>query len=138
MPKKHFTIEEANKEIPKIRKILEKAKSLGKAIEELSSIKISFTDESEYSNYSDTLTKLNKEFHKLSYDFYAELEKLDKIGCLLKDLKIGLIDFYCRFEGRDIFLCWKLGEEKISNWHETDSGFDGRQRIVDLEELAKF
>ena len=137
MPKKYFTIEEANREIQRIRKILEKSKSLGKAVDELSSIKIYLADESEYSNYSETLTKLNKEFHKLSYEFYSELEKLDKIGCLLKDMDSGLIDFYCRFEGRDIFLCWKIGEDRIRHWHEVDAGFEGRQMIVDLEELAQ-
>ncbi|MBI2660960.1 DUF2203 domain-containing protein [Candidatus Woesearchaeota archaeon] len=135
MPKKYFTIDDANREIPKIRIIIAKLKSLNKAISGLSSIKVSFTDEEEYSNYSGTLTKLNREFHKLSFDFYSELEKLDKIGCILKDLETGLIDFYCRFEGRDIFLCWKMGENRISHWHEVDSGFSGRQRIVDLEEL---
>lgn len=135
MPKKYFTIDEANREIPGIKNIVAKLRELNKAISGLSSIKVSFANQEEYSNYSGTLTKLNKEFHKLSFDFYSELEKLDRIGCILKDIETGLIDFYCRFEGRDIFLCWKSGEQKIGHWHEVDSGFSGRQRIVDFEEL---
>ena len=56
-------------------------------------------------------------------------EELDKVGCELKDCEEGLIDFPGRIEGREISLCWKLGEEKVAHWHEPDSGFAGRQPI---------
>jgi len=28
-----------------------------------------------------------------------------------------------------VFLCWRLGEDRISHWHEIDTGFSGRQPI---------
>ena len=50
-------------------------------------------------------------------------------GCQLKDLESGLIDFPTVWEGREVFLCWKLGEQEVSFWHEIDAGFTGRQPL---------
>ena len=136
MAKKYFTIENAQKQIPRIKKSLSKLQNLKKAIEAIQSIKID-PSEIEFNEFTETNTKLNKEFHKLSYEFYKELEQLENIGCLLKDLERGLIDFYYRFEGRDIFLCWKLGDGDIKAWHEIDAGFAGRNKIFNLEQYKK-
>jgi hypothetical protein len=58
-------------------------------------------------------------------------EKIEQIGVLIKDLDIGLIDFLTRYQGREVCLCWKLGEERIRFWHGTDEGFAGRKLIDD-------
>jgi hypothetical protein len=58
-------------------------------------------------------------------------EKIEQIGVLVKDLDIGLIDFLTRYQGREVCLCWKLGEERIRFWHGTDEGFAGRKPIDD-------
>ena len=50
-------------------------------------------------------------------------------GVLLKDLDEGLVDFPCQVEGREIYLCWKMGEPSIGFWHNTDEGFAGRKPI---------
>ena len=134
MAKKYFTVDTAQKQIPKIKKSILKLQNLKKAIDAVASVRID-PQEVGFEEFLETNTKLNKDYHKLSYDFYKELEKLEKIGCLLKDLEQGLIDFYCKFEGSDIFLCWKLGEEKIKAWHEVDDGFAGRKPIIDLIQL---
>lgn len=128
--KKYFTIDKAEILIPKIEKILKMAIRLDKALDLLSSIEIEVYDD-DYNNLR-RVTKLNKQFHKLSYEFYANIEKLENMGCVIKDLDIGIIDFYSRFEGREIFLCWKLGEKQLKFWHEVDSGYTGRKPILDL------
>ena len=132
MSKKYFTMESAQKQLPKIKKSLLKLQNLKKAINAILSVRIN-PREIGYEEFLETNTKLNKEYHKLSYEFYKELENLEKTGCLLKDLELGLVDFYYRFEGRDVFLCWKLGEDKIMTWHEIGAGFPGRKLIIDLE-----
>jgi hypothetical protein len=58
-------------------------------------------------------------------------EKIEQMGVLIKDLDIGLIDFLTRYQGREVCLCWKLGEESIRFWHGTDEGFAGRKPIDD-------
>ena len=62
------------------------------------------------------------------------VDELSEVGCDLKDYQTGLIDFIGRHQGRDICLCWKLGEERINFWHELDAGYRGRQPVAELEE----
>ena len=57
------------------------------------------------------------------------LQELVAVGCVFKGFDAGLVDFYSLREDRPIFLCWKLGEERITHWHEIDAGFSGRQPI---------
>ena len=57
------------------------------------------------------------------------LEQLDAIGCELKDLDQGLLDFRSERDGRVVYLCWRAGEDDIAYWHDLDSGFAGRQPL---------
>jgi len=59
----------------------------------------------------------------------AAIEKIQEYGCVIKDLDIGLIDFPTLFHGREVYLCWRLGESGIRYWHGTDEGFAGRKQI---------
>jgi len=56
-------------------------------------------------------------------------ERMNTWGVQIKDLDIGLIDFLTRYHGREVCLCWKLGEDKIRFWHGTEDGFAGRKPI---------
>ena len=56
-------------------------------------------------------------------------EQINELGCELKDIDQGLIDFRTEVDGREVYLCWKLGEERIEWWHELDTGFAGRQPL---------
>lgn len=51
-------------------------------------------------------------------------------GALLKDINIGLVDFPALREDREIYLCWKYGEEDIQFWHEIDAGYAGRRPLL--------
>ena len=57
------------------------------------------------------------------------LERVEQAGALVKDLDIGLIDFLTLYRGREVCLCWKLGEDRIAFWHSTEEGFRGRREI---------
>jgi hypothetical protein len=57
------------------------------------------------------------------------LEEIQGLGCVVKDLDIGLVDFPTEFRGKDVYLCWKLGEPAIGFWHGVDEGFRGRKAI---------
>jgi hypothetical protein len=56
-------------------------------------------------------------------------ENFEEIGCVVKDLDIGLIDFPALYRGKEVYLCWRLGEPDIDFWHPTDEGFAGRRPI---------
>ena len=57
------------------------------------------------------------------------IEQFQELGCLIKDLDTGLVDFPTTFRGEEVYLCWKLGETAIEFWHGVDEGFQGRKAI---------
>lgn len=61
--------------------------------------------------------------------FQSLVEEICDEGCHLKDLQSGLIDFPTLWEGREVYLCWKLGEPEVGHWHEVEAGFAGRQSL---------
>jgi hypothetical protein len=62
-----------------------------------------------------------------------EVKKLEELGCVLKDMSIGLVDFPAVRLGERVWLCWKLGEENIAFWHSQHEGFAGRKSVVEKE-----
>ncbi len=59
------------------------------------------------------------------------IEQVHELGCEVKDIDMGLIDFRTEMGGKEVYLCWKLGEEHIRWWHELEAGFAAR-RPLDL------
>jgi hypothetical protein len=57
------------------------------------------------------------------------IQQVQDIGCIVKDLDTGLIDFPTLFRGVEVYLCWKLGEPAIEFWHGVEEGFRGRKAI---------
>ncbi len=57
------------------------------------------------------------------------IDGIQDLGCLVKDLDIGLIDFPALYRGGEVYLCWKLGEEGIGFWHGVEEGYGGRKPI---------
>jgi hypothetical protein len=60
------------------------------------------------------------------------LQELEAVGCVFKGFDAGLVDFYSVREDRVVFLCWRLGEDRVTYWHDLDAGFAGRQPIDPL------
>ena len=65
------------------------------------------------------------------------MAEIDAIGVQVKDLDIGLLDFPCKVDGKIVLLCWKLGEEGITHWHERSEGFASRKPIDERISRAK-
>ena len=59
----------------------------------------------------------------------TNLEKILSTGCLVKDLDVGLLDFPAVINNEEVYLCWKLGEERIRYYHRQDEGFAGRKPL---------
>lgn len=58
-------------------------------------------------------------------------EEIEQIGCVVKDLEAGLIDFPTLYRGNEVYLCWRFGEDRIQFWHGVEEGFRGRKVIDD-------
>ena len=93
----------------------------------LNTVKVDYDDE--FEGLCDEVQR-NKERYKASYEFYKELEILLEAGVIVKDLEEGLVDFYSSYDGREILLCWKLGEERVGFWHEVGRGYAYREPLL--------
>jgi hypothetical protein len=123
---KRFTVAEANRTLPLVRRIVgdivkhyQKALAL-KAELATAEGKAHATAQSAMDQEADTIQ--------------GYVDELTSVGCQLKDYQTGLVDFLGRHRGRDVCLCWKLGEEKIGYWHEITTGYTGRQPITSIVE----
>ena len=110
MKKRYFTLEEAQKLIPEISIKLRKLIQISKAINLLNNIEVNYEDELQFI-YNEINSRKN--VHKLYYEFYEMLEEILNYGAIVKDLNFGLVDFYSLNNGKEIFLCWQLGENRI-------------------------
>lgn len=75
------------------------------------------------------LELLEARFEKATDKIEGLIAELVQVGVELKDASTGLLDFPAVFQGREILLCWKGGEETITHWHEVDGGFAGRKPV---------
>ena len=79
------------------------------------------------------LRRLQERYNALAELISNGVSAIHRRGCLIKDLDLGLLDFYALIGDRLVFLCWKLGEPKVSHWHPLDAGFADRQPISHSE-----
>jgi hypothetical protein len=72
-------------------------------------------------------------FQALVQEINTIVEQVNEMGCLVKDLDAGLVDFYGVREGEPVFLCWQFGEPAVAHWHPVEGGFASRQPIEGVE-----
>lgn len=73
--------------------------------------------------------KWRREHNRLASAIRSSIERIHSTGCVVKDIEVGLLDFPSRINGQDVFLCWRLGEDRIRFYHGMDEGFAGRKPI---------
>jgi hypothetical protein len=72
-------------------------------------------------------------FKALIETLKGELAAVQAMGCQIKDLEIGLVDWLARSGARDVYLCWRFGETEVGWFHDLEAGFAGRRPIAELE-----
>ena len=77
----------------------------------------------------DRTAALERDAMAIARDIDAFERELEELGIVLKDRRLGLIDFPGEIDGRRVWLCWRLGETAVQYWHDLDSGYAGRQPL---------
>ncbi|HXE84174.1 MAG TPA: DUF2203 domain-containing protein [Gemmatimonadales bacterium] len=133
MSRKLFTLAEANRTLPLVKRIVQDImvvypqwKDLVAQYELVASKARPEWGESQ--EQLDLKNQIDAMAAKIN-DFLGELEQ---IGCEFKGFDEGLVDFHGYLEEREILWCWKSGEERITHWHELDAGFAGRQPLPEV------
>jgi hypothetical protein len=62
----------------------------------------------------------------------AGVARIDELGITLREIETGLVDFPALVSGRQVWLCWRLGEGDVEWWHELSEGFGGRRPLIEL------
>ena len=126
-PKRRFKLAEANRTLPLVRRIVgDIVKTHGLVLR----LQAEMERAPGAREQAATQGRLDQSVGRLE-DY---VDELSEVGCELKDYQVGLIDFVGRHEARDVYLCWKLGEEQIAYWHEMNAGYAGRQPVATLKE----
>ena len=127
---KFFSLEEANALLPKVRTHIKLLREIRKRIV----AKQALVDIEELTAPSFRVDRARQDqlLHEIEQDvhsFHKTLEAFQALGCELKDLERGLVDFYSMRDNDVVFLCWTDGEESIQWWHPLDAGVKGRKPI---------
>lgn len=109
-----FTFEEANKALAYVNPVMKEVVQLWKE----ASVLQKHGHDVEDQEIKDRLDRIE----------YC-LAELDQVGCIMKDLPEGLIDFPTYYQHELVELCWKVGEEKITSWHPIGTGYRERRPI---------
>lgn len=62
----------------------------------------------------------------------AGVARIETMGITLRDIGDGLVDFPALVNGRQVWLCWRRGEEAVGFWHAIDTGFGSRKPLSEL------
>ncbi len=117
-----FTLEQANAALPDLRERLVRIRAARQQVlraSELVGARVA----------SDGGGHDGHEYFEAIAVLKSEIEHLAGCGIVLRDPESGLVDFPAELEGRRVFLCWRLGEDRVGYWHDLETGFAGRRPL---------
>jgi len=132
MAQKHFSLEGANRLLPRLGAILERLIAVRREMVEkqtrMEELRAHVRGNGATAE-GRAFAKLKEELEAMARELRQGLEEIEGLGCLIKDLEIGLIDFPTLRGEQEVLLCWRLGEERIAFWHGAEEGFSGRKPL---------
>ncbi|MFN2563507.1 MAG: DUF2203 domain-containing protein [Gemmatimonadaceae bacterium] len=135
---KHFTVEQANRTLPLVRRIVEDVvREHRRWQEKILELELASTGAGVSVNgqpatpppLDERAGALERDAMAIARDIEDFERELEELGIVLKDRRLGLIDFPGEVDGRRVWLCWRLGEPAIQYWHDLDAGYAGRQPL---------
>lgn len=133
MAHKFFTLSEANRTLPLVKRVVQDIASYYPSWKDLVSQYelIAAKARPDWGESKEQLG-LKTQIDDVARKINACLVELEQVGCEFKGFEEGLVDFHGRLDDREILWCWKLGEERITHWHDLEAGFAGRQPIPEV------
>lgn len=125
--RRKFTVDSANSAIPLVRRIVaDVVRTHGRACE--------LHRHLETRQPRAVRDAIEHDLNDVVEQLQDYVDELSAIGADLKDYRTGLIDFVGTHQGREVYLCWKLGDESVQSWHELEESFSSRRPVELLEE----
>jgi hypothetical protein len=129
LKKRYYTPAEANATLPLLRMIVHDITVVARTLTEQHA-RLGQLQEAAEPAPEHELDVAIAEMESAQEQMHAFERELKELNVELKDYLTGLIDFPARMDGRDVYLCWRLGEPEVAHWHELDGGFAGRQKLT--------
>lgn len=130
-----FFLEEAEAMIPQLEKLVgglkEKKKLMQKMHDELLVLDLIAGPKSHDYKSKEGREYIDKssELESLIFSFEEEIMAVNKLGCFLKDMEKGIVDFF-HVRGKElVYLCWNIGETRITHYRDLDGGDKKRKPI---------
>lgn len=126
-----FTLEEAEALLPKLIPLVDRLQDLKRRQDHLRQTSGSLGQRSRTNGHAitDDLEIAKSEIAVTAQGINDLIEEISALGCEVKDLNLGLLDFRSMLDGNEVYLCWKAGEPKIEWWHQLNSGFSARNPL---------
>ncbi len=127
--KRLFTVEEANRTLPLVRRIVEDVVRQHRVWRERILELDLVASSSRADEPRERAEQLEREAQALAREIDGYQKELDELGIQLKDRRLGLVDFPSQLGDKRVLLCWRLGEGEVQFWHDEDAGYAGRQPL---------
>jgi hypothetical protein len=121
---RHFTLDEANALLPRLNDLLHRLRSAKDELTDSEAHEL-LADSAPGNGGGDAGQQVGEAFLEVR----RMLGALEESGIVLRDIDRGLVDFPALIDGREVYLCWELGEDEIAYWHDLETGFGGRQPL---------
>jgi hypothetical protein len=128
-PEKLFRLEEANAEVPRLALLMERLQRGALRLNEIVAEVTAETGEQPAALAPDELLRRRPAARALVEELDAIVGEIQQRGAVLKDVRLGLVDFPSERNGEVVLLCWQFGETEIGFWHRADEGFGGRRPL---------
>jgi len=133
LPHKFFTLSEANRTLPLVKRVVQDIAAYYPSWKDLvSKYELIAAEARPDWGESPEQLGLKSQIDAVARKINACLVELEQVGCEFKGFEEGLVDFHGKLEDREILWCWKMGEDRITHWHDLDAGFAGRQPIPEV------
>lgn len=130
---KLFSVSEAERLRAQLEPVLieaiESRRKMAEAEEQLSSLSERIQRSGGMQVSYERTAKMRMERNRFEDMVREAVERIHETGCLVKDLDMGLLDFPARINDEDVYLCWRLGEDRIRFYHRQDEGFSRRKPL---------
>jgi hypothetical protein len=128
MPK-YFTVDEANALLPRLRELVTALRLKVRELEPRRRRLEAAVRRARGNGHNVESETLAGEVDRLRKEIEAALGQIGDMGVEVKDVEQGLLDFRTLRDGREVYLCWRLGEPAVAYWHDLETGFGGRQPL---------
>ena len=132
MEERHFTLKEANAQVPWLEETFASLTPLENELTERHISLLELLRHRSSNGSASTNEKIRAQqlaIERINEQLRQSLQEITDRGIMVRDIERGLVDFPSYREGHEVYLCWVRGEKRVGFWHGTDEGFASRKRL---------